>query len=237
MSSTQTDVNEKMRSILVDWLVDVHLKFKLRPETLFLTINLLDRYLEKISVPRQKLQLVGVASMLIACKYEEIYAPETKDFVFVTDRAYTKPEIHEMEGKILGALDFNLTSNSSLKFLDRYSKVNDSSEKTYNLARFLIELSLVDYKMLKYSPSHIAASSLYLSNKILKKNQAWNDLMEKNTNFNESELRICAKDLFILIQNSNKENNNGKGNTLTAVKRKFSDSKFNAVSKIRFEQS
>jgi len=72
----QTDINEKMRSILIDWLIEVHLKFKLLPETLYLTVNLIDRYLAKELIPRNKLQLVGVTSMLIASKYEEIYAPE-----------------------------------------------------------------------------------------------------------------------------------------------------------------
>jgi len=81
MKNKQNDINEKMRSILVDWLVEVHVKFKLLPETLFLTINLIDRYLESKKVLRQKLQLVGVTAMLIASKYEEIYAPEVKDFV------------------------------------------------------------------------------------------------------------------------------------------------------------
>lgn len=86
----QTDINEKMRAILVDWLVEVHLKFKLYPETLYLTINLIDRYLEKEEVLRQDLQLVGVTAMLIASKYEEIYAPEVRDFVYITDKAYSK---------------------------------------------------------------------------------------------------------------------------------------------------
>lgn len=81
----QGDVNEKMRAILIDWLVEVHLKFKLVPETLYLTVNLIDRYLEKVEVMRDKLQLVGVTAMLIASKYEEIYAPEVQDFVYITD--------------------------------------------------------------------------------------------------------------------------------------------------------
>jgi len=51
----QQDVNEKMRSILIDWLIEVHYKFKLLPETLFLTVNLIDRFLEKQVVPRTKL--------------------------------------------------------------------------------------------------------------------------------------------------------------------------------------
>jgi len=89
----QVDINEKMRAILVDWIIEVHLKFKLLPETLFLTINLIDRYLERVQIKRNNLQLVGVTAMLIASKYEEIYAPEVRDFVYITDNAYTKEEI------------------------------------------------------------------------------------------------------------------------------------------------
>jgi len=91
----QTEINEKMRAILVDWLVEVHAKFKLLPETIFLTINLIDRYLQSEKVGRDKLQLVGVAAMLIATKYEEIYAPEVRDFVFISDNAYNQKQILE----------------------------------------------------------------------------------------------------------------------------------------------
>jgi len=79
-----------MRQILIDWLVEVHLKFKLLPETLFLTVNLIDRYTYIKQVKRNDYQLLGVTAMLIACKYEEIYAPEIKDFIYMTDKAYTK---------------------------------------------------------------------------------------------------------------------------------------------------
>jgi G2/mitotic-specific cyclin-B, other len=97
-----------MRSILIDWLVEVHLKFKLVPESLYLTVNLIDRYLEREQVHRSRLQLVGVTAMLIACKYEEIYPPIVKDFVYITDNAYTKEEILEQERKMLVALDFDI---------------------------------------------------------------------------------------------------------------------------------
>lgn len=82
-----------MRAILVDWIIEVHLKFKLLPETLFITVSLIDRYLELEQIKRTNLQLVGVTAMLIASKYEEIYAPEVRDFVYITDNAYTKEEI------------------------------------------------------------------------------------------------------------------------------------------------
>ena len=184
MSANQNDINEKMRGILVDWLVDVHIKFKLRPETLFLTINLIDRYLEKVTVPRQKLQLVGVSSMLIACKYEEIYAPE---------------------------------------------RISETTDKGLWLAKYILELCLLDYKMLKYEPNMLASAGLYLSNKILRRSQSWNETLERNSNFEENELRVCAKDLFVMLQNSEK-------NSFQAVRRKYSDPKYLSVARIQMEK-
>ena len=141
---SQADINEKMRAILIDWLIEVHLKFKLLPETLFLTVSLIDRYLEKQKIMRQKLQLVGVTAMLIACKYEEIYAPEVKDFVFITDRAYTKEEILTMEVSILQTLGFNITMPSCWRFLQQYSKlIGYDKGLEFNLSQYLIELALL----------------------------------------------------------------------------------------------
>lgn len=116
-----------MRAILVDWLIEVHHKFKLLPETLFLTINLIDRYLEKQTIIRTKLQLVGVTAMLIASKYEEIYAPEVRDFVYITDKAYSKEEILQQEFNLLTSLSFNVCTPSSYRFLERFSKVANAS--------------------------------------------------------------------------------------------------------------
>jgi hypothetical protein len=112
-----------MRAILVDWLIEVHMKFKLLPETLFLTVELIDRFLAVEDITRKKLQLVGVTAMFIASKYEEIYAPEVNDFVYITDKAYTKQEILDMEYLMLVSLNFNITYPSSLRFLERYTKV------------------------------------------------------------------------------------------------------------------
>lgn len=61
--------------------------------------------------------------MLIACKYEEIYPPIVRDFVYITDNAYTKEEILDMERKMLQVLDFNIQITSSFRFLERYCKI------------------------------------------------------------------------------------------------------------------
>ncbi len=99
-------MNENVRAILVDWLINVHAKFKLLPETLYITINLVDRYLSKIKIEKEEVQLVGVAALMIATKYEEIYPPTVKDFIFVTKNAFTKKTILEMERQMLFVLEF-----------------------------------------------------------------------------------------------------------------------------------
>ena len=141
------DINEKMRAILIDWLVDVNVKFRLVPETLFMTVNLIDRYLSQRTVTRHKLQLVGVSSLLIACKYEEIYPPSLKEFVAICDKAYTSQQILEMEADILMVLKMELTHSSSLKFIDRYAQIAEVETKAYYFARYLIETVLLEYTM------------------------------------------------------------------------------------------
>jgi hypothetical protein len=97
----QADINDRMRAILIDWLIEVHLKFKLELDTLFLTVQLIDRFLQCKTVWREKLQLVGVSAMLIASKFEEIYAPEVRDFVYISDNAYSHEEVVAMESLML----------------------------------------------------------------------------------------------------------------------------------------
>lgn len=121
--ASQKDINEKMRKILIDWMLKVHNKFKLLPETLYLTVNIIDRYLSNEIVTRKVLQLIGVTAMHIACKYEEIYPPEANDFVYITDNAYSKKELLDSEYKILKSLNFDLTFTSAYRHLERYSTV------------------------------------------------------------------------------------------------------------------
>lgn len=97
----QPYITERMRSILIDWIIEVHFQFKLKTESLFLTVNLIDRYLERMTITKENLQLVGVSAMLIACKYEEIWPPQIKEYIHMCDNAYTKDDIIQMELSIL----------------------------------------------------------------------------------------------------------------------------------------
>lgn len=219
---TQSDINEKMRGILIDWLIEVHLKFKLLPETLFLTINLIDRYLSSKNILRTKLQLIGVCCLFIACKYEEIYPPEIKDFVFITDKAYTKEEIIEMETDILRAVNFEITITSSLRYLEYYNLYLDLDENLFLFSRYLLELFLLEYKMIKYNYNLLAASSIYITFKITKR--SYIDKIFLLSGLSEEKLRECSKDICFILDRV-------ETSSLQAVRKKFSLPKFNEVAK------
>lgn len=111
---------------MVDWLIEVHLKFKMKPSTLFICVNIADRYLSKVFVERNQLQLVGITSLMIAAKYEEIYPPPIGDFVYITDNAYSKKELLSKELEILAVLDFDMTFPISFIFLESFlEKLNE----------------------------------------------------------------------------------------------------------------
>lgn len=121
---SQPELNEKMRAILIDWLVDVHQKFELSPEAFYLTINIIDRFLSVKTVPRRELQLVGISATLIASKYEEIWPPEVNDLVCISDRAYTHEQVLIMEKTILAKLEWTLTVPTHYVFLARFIKAS-----------------------------------------------------------------------------------------------------------------
>jgi len=223
--NNQVDVNEKMRAILVDWLVEVHRMFKLLPETLFLSVSLIDRYLSVTQISREKLQLVGVTAMLIASKYEEIYAPECNDFVYISDGAYTKQQILKMEQTLLNTLNFNITHPSSLHFLRRYSKAAGSDYTLHTLCKYLIELMLIDVKLLKYPPSLIAAGSVYLGRAMTQRTPLWTPTLEHYSTYAEQQVRGCALDMNDLLKKSQKS-------SLKAIRKKYAMPKFGQVAEL-----
>jgi cyclin B len=220
--SVHVEINEKMRAILIDWLVDVHFKFKLNDETLYLAVNIIDRYLERTPITRVRLQLVGVSAMLIASKYEDIYPPEVQDFVNISDKAYTREEILNMERSILKQLKYSVTVPSAFRFLQMFCKICGSTEQQMSFARYLVELSLIDYKMLKYCNSLKAASAIYLMHKFKEVKPEWDACLLLSSRYSEDDLKACTKDLCGLFQQANKTN-------LQAVKNKFSSQLFHQV--------
>ena len=225
----QNDINEKMRMILIDWLVEVHLKFKLLPETLFLTINFIDRYLQNNQTPRDKLQLIAVSSLLIACKYEEIYPPEISSFVYITDNAYKKEDILNYEIKILGDLEYDLTYPTPLRFLEivcvKLGLTNDKS--FFNKMMYLIELCLSKLYFYNYTYLEmVIACCLFLNEKnyFFSQNviRCFN-LGEKSQKF--EKIKSCIFEIKKLLEYINENKNLFKG-----VRQKYAMEKFGCIS-------
>lgn len=148
-------------------------------------------FLQDHPVPKKQLQLVGVTAMFLASKYEEMYPPEISDFAYVTDRAYTTAQIRDMEMTILRVLKFQLGRPLPLQFLRRASKIyevcswiliqqkllsatttnvcscHQVTAEQHTLAKYLLELTMVDYEMVHFPPSMLASASLALTLKIL----------------------------------------------------------------------
>lgn len=215
----QADINEKMRAILMDWLIEVHYKFELREETLFLTVNLIDRFLEKQSVVRKKLQLVGLIALLLACKYEEVSVPTVDDLIFISDKAYTRRDLLDMEKLMLKKLQFNMSTPTPYVFMRRFLKAVELDEKLELVSSFLIELSLLEYEMLKYPPSLLAAAAVYTAQCTVYGFKQWSKTSEWHTNYTEHGLLECSRHMVGFHQKA------GTGK-LTGVHRKYSTSKF-----------
>jgi len=226
MESVQNDINPAMRSILVDWLVEVGIEYRLSSDTLFLSVAFVDRFLSLRTLKRNTLQLVGITSMLVASKYEEIYAPNIEEFCFITDNTYTREDVLSMEKELLRLLEFDLAQPSTKTFLRRYIKAASAEIHLDVVFEFLVsylaELSLMDYTLLQYLPSHIAASCILLGLFLLNKPR-WSGTLYHYSSYVPKDLRHCVESIHRLFVGA-------KTSQLPASREKYGSSKYGQVS-------
>ena len=222
-------ITGQMRSRLIDWMVSVHLQFKLLPETLFMSVNILDRFLEQEgkNTSRDRLQLVGVVAMLIASKIEEIYIPTIDEFVYSTDNAYNEEEVKDMELKIMRTLDFNLTSPISLTFLRRFSVAGNVDVVEHSMAKYILELSLMDYGLVGVHPSLSAAAALHVSLLLLSPSvPVWSPGLEYYSGYSRECLMPVVRRMISLLESA-------EDNRLQSVRNKYSSRKFRRVALLK----
>lgn len=169
MTEVQAEIQWSMRSVLMDWLVQVHNRFSLLPETLFLTVNYIDRFLSNKMVSLGKLQLVGATAIFVAAKYEEINCPSVQEIVFMVDGGYTVDEILKAERFMLSMLQFELGWPGPMSFLRRISKADDYDLETRTLAKYFLEVTIMDERFIGCTPSYLSAGAHCLARLMLKK--------------------------------------------------------------------
>lgn len=226
----QQDINAKMRAVLVDWLVEVHLKFKMLQPTLYLTVQIIDRYLSSKQIHRKKLQLLGVSALFVACKYEEIYPPEVADFTYITDHAYAAEEVLDMEMKILLELDWKITAPNSHLWIERLCAVSRASSRVKHRAEYYSQRTLQEYALLEFKPSLIASAAVHLSlvaeaRENRDHRECWPLPCEHLSGYTSLEIYACAKAISFHV-------NGGVDSKrrLVACKKKFSRHDFAEVS-------
>ena len=230
---SQKEINEQMRSILVDWIIDVHHKFGFTDETLFMTIIIIDRYCSSEQISRIKYQCLGITALMIACKHEEINVPKVEDFIYITDNAYTKEEVFKMENDVLSKLKFELLYPSPIKFYEYLSLNFNFTKKYHMLGKYLMETFLLDLKWLKYKPSIISCACTYIVMKFFKMDnyrQSYEKkfyLLDENVNTIPYGLGVkdCAQDICIYVDNINNTN-------LLSCQKKYTKPEFESVAKL-----
>ncbi|PVI08516.1 G2/mitotic-specific cyclin CYB1 [Periconia macrospinosa] len=184
----QNELEWKMRGILVDWLLEVHTRFRLLPETLFLAVNIIDRFLSTKIVQLDRLQLVGVTAMFIASKYEEVLSPHVQNFIHVADDGFTEDEILSAERFVLTALNYDLSYPNPMNFLRRISKADNYDIQTRTLGKYLLEIGCLDHRFIRYPPSQVAAAAMYLARMVLERGP-WDATLAHYAGYSEEEIQ------------------------------------------------
>ncbi|XP_054000798.1 G2/mitotic-specific cyclin-B [Hylaeus anthracinus] len=222
-------ITSKMRSVLIDWIVEVHQQFHLTQETLYLTVAIIDRFLQDYrKIDKKRLQLVGITAMFIASKYEEMYTPDVNDFVYITDNTYTKVEVLQMEILIVKTLDYSFGRPLPLHFLRRYSKAGKALSIHHTFAKYLLEYCLVHYEVSHYPPSLIAAAALYLAFVLIgnddnKEKVVWTNTLVHYSTYTTNDILPVAQQIASIIINVDKSSHQ-------AVRKKYTQTKFMKIS-------
>lgn len=223
----QSDINFRMRMILVDWLIDIHNQFKFKLKTLFQTVRLIDLYLSKVNVLRTKFQLLGVACLLLSSKENEIYYPSLNEFHAIADNSFSIAELKEMEKDIVKVLNFDILIPTCEEFYSILSNMFKLNEEQYYLGEYFLCCSLVDNSMLKYNPSTIGITCMYIVMKYFNLPEYKDIYSSKKLmgDTNKKAIKNCAKELCFFVKALSKSN-------LLAAKNKYSSNKFYKVAEL-----
>ena len=225
--TVQMDINQKMRAILIDWIIEVHYCLHLKSKTLFQVVYIIDLYLSHKIIKRINLQLLGVASLLISFKSNEVNIPPLQQFIDISNGAYTKSELLDMEKEILKTLNFEILFPTAEDFYSIISTYYNFTEVQNHLGYYFLDSSLIDLDLLKYKPSTIGVACAYIVMKFYRLN-GYKDLYSPkmvNENSPEKTIKECAKELCFFVKSLS-------GSNLKAVKEKYSSAKFSNVSSI-----
>jgi hypothetical protein len=217
----QTEIQWSMRGVLMDWVVQVHQRFNLLPETLFLTANYIDRFLSVKIVSLGKLQLVGATAIFVAAKYEEVNCPTIAEIIYMVDNGYTADELLKAERFMLSMLQFEMGWPGPMSFLRRISKADDYDLETRTLAKYFLEVTIMDERFVGCKPSFLAAGAHCMARLMLRKG-TWSKAHVYYSNYTYRQLHRVLKGIHSCCIEAQKHHN--------AVYDKYTDKRYKRAS-------
>lgn len=217
----QHEIQWSMRGVLMDWVVQVHQRFNLLPETLFLTVNYIDRFLSCKIVSLGKLQLVGATAIFVAAKYEEVNCPTIAEIIYMVDNGYTADELLKAERFMLSMLQFELGWPGPMSFLRRISKADDYDLETRTLAKYFLEVTIMDERFVGCKPSFLAAGAHCMARLMLLKGD-WTQAHVYYSNYTFRQLHHLLAAIWECCKDAQQHHN--------AVFEKYTDKRYKRAS-------
>lgn len=198
-SSERGRINPEMRAVLVDWMVEIQETFELNHETLYLSIKLVDLYLSKTLCSRENLQLLGATALFVSSKFDDRIPPQLSDLEYICSHTYSIQDLKDMEIKLVSSIGFDLGIPLSYRFLRRYARCNRIQLPLLTLARYILELSLMEYSLTSESDSKLASAALYLALR-MSSLPPWNETLEYYSGYKVACFKHLVIELNRLLQ-------------------------------------
>ncbi|KAF9965332.1 hypothetical protein BGZ70_005022 [Mortierella alpina] len=179
--------------------IQVHDRFDLLQETIHLCVNYLDRFLSRVIVPIDQLQLAGTAALLLASKFEEIQSPAVAELVYLGGDAYTPAAVRRAEIDMLRALNYDMGAPGPMSFLRRISRADNYDPEIRTLAKYLVDLTLCDHRFIAV-PSSMVAAVAYCASMRLLSTGTWTAQHEFFSGYAEATLSGPLNVLLTLLE-------------------------------------
>jgi len=194
-----SEINEKHRAVVIEWLSYIIHYFSQSNETLFMSVNIMDRYISKKKITLNNYQLVAISSYLIASKYEDTNTPSINDLIYISKDIYTHNDIINMEIDILSTLNFDIFSVSSYQFYSFFYLVSNLNNKIlFCLGHLILELCLLNIDIMSYDSSLLAIGSLIVAKKSLEI-QGGLPNIKLFYNYNENDMIEIQKKIVLFL--------------------------------------
>uniref|UniRef100_A0A8C6RIM9 Cyclin-F n=1 Tax=Nannospalax galili TaxID=1026970 RepID=A0A8C6RIM9_NANGA len=227
--SVQKGLNDIMRYILIDWLVEVATMKDFTSLCLHLTVECVDRYLRRRLVPRYKLQLLGIACMVICTRFISKEILTIREAVWLTDNTYKYEDLVRMMGEIVSALEGKIRIPTVVDYKEVLLTLVPIAPKTQHLYSFLCELSLLHTSLSIYAPAHLASAALLLARLMHGQTQPWTTQLWDLTGFSYEDLTPCVLSLHKKCFHDDTPKDYRQV-SLTAVKQRFEDKRYEEIS-------